>query len=164
MLTVLAQAHVERAVRRALARERRPLGQGRRGGRRRRAGVRRAVAAVRGRAVTLVDGLVFRVAESAVVWTEPVRLHSSFGHDFLLEAVHPDREHALVLYFLFVRFHLRNELRTSGVGTGGGGEGQRSNCPEVPNSYVARYAPPLVCFSTANNNLRVQNSGCTRHC
>lgn len=83
VLTVLAQAHVERAVGRALVG--RLHGHGRPRGRRRAVGACRRISAVTGWTVTLVVGLVFRVGERSVVGSEPVRFYSSFALDFLLE-------------------------------------------------------------------------------
>lgn len=94
LLTVLAQAHVERAVRCALRRARGRVRHHRRSaraGRRRRR--RRSVTAVTGWTVTLVAGLLFRTAERSVIGPEPVRFHSSFALDFLLVAVHLKRRY-----------------------------------------------------------------------
>lgn len=90
LLTVLAQAHVERAVRCALRRARGRVRYRRRSAR---GGRRRGVTAVTGRTVTLVAGLVFRIAERPVIGPEPVRFHSSFALDFFLVAVHSKRRY-----------------------------------------------------------------------
>lgn len=79
--TVLAQAHIERPVRRALSRSRRARGHG--AGRC--GGAGRTVTADARWTVTSVRGLVVWVGERPLVGTESERLHSSFAFDLLLE-------------------------------------------------------------------------------